>query len=654
MFVLLSIPIVFTSLSAKDIYVKVMSISHIATSKEKLATHLAKVKDELNSMNYDVYMSKYGIWDRIYAGPFASEKKANIALKKIKNKFHTQSYVLRFDRANSLDEVKAKSKTKAQMVQIVTAPIVEDKVTKNKEISNTIKSNEIIDNKTSATKDIVKVEKQDIKKEHKELPKPKNKNNFLTSVGSVMTQSSSANTKVKKVKEKVTLKGNMVVKFNILPSSVDNISDIFSEGMIYGRLRSNNFMWDWNDDSKFDNKAMGIGGSFVYKTAPYSGLSATAGIYTSQNPSFFREDISDLGSVKAGKDTFSRYDTTDTGNFGMIVLGQAYLQYDTDKASFKIGRQMFESVFTKSNDTKMIPNTFDGGIATIKDIPKTTIQLAYLYRQKLRDHTSSHDVLAFAGGSAPDKWSQNDDSAVNKNLTVARIGDNNSLIIASVKNRSIKNLKVNVSYAAVLNVISNLTLESHYAIPVGGEWKIVPGIRYMQQFDNLNADYDVASLKTGDMVGYDNKKSLDTNLLALRLDIKSKAFLARLGYSYIADEADVVAPWRGFPTGGFTRAMAQYNWYANTTTYMARVGYDFGKANIIDGFSIMARYAIQDFDDAKTSVQADTNILHIDVRQEISKNLKAKLRLGFVSDEDEVNKSDVSYNEYRVELNYFF
>ncbi len=462
--------------------------------------------------------------------------------------------------------------------------------------------------------------------------------------------------------DKITLKGNMQVKYNELPSSVENLSDAFLEGMFYGRIRTNMFLWDWSkenypDGKLMDDKAMGIGGSFIYKTAPLSGISATAGLYTSQNPSFWREDVADVGYVKAGKDTFSRRDTTKTGHFGMTVLGQAYLQYDIAKTSFVGGRQMVESVFTKSNDTKMVPNTFDGITANINDIPQTNIQLAYLAKQKLRDHTVSHDVLAF---NPDDKWSQNDDAAVNRNLTVNRIGDDNALIIGAITNKSIKNLKLNLSYAMVPDVLSNLALEAHYAIPVGGKWKVAPGVRYMQQFDNLNADYDVANLLTKHQ-GYTDSTSLDSNLLALRLDIKNDAFLARIGYSQIADEADIVAPWRGFPTGGFTRAMAQYNWFANTKTYMLRAGYDFGKANLLDGFSIMARYAIQDFDDAKDGVAADSQVIHVDMRQNIGKNLEAKVRLGFVNADDSILKSDgvsykadTSYSEYRFELNYFF
>jgi hypothetical protein len=204
-------------------------------------------------------------------------------------------------------------------------------------------------------------------------------------------------------------------------------------------------------------------------------------------------------------------------------------------------------------------------------------------------------------------------------------------------------------------------MEAHYSVSIGKDWTIVPGFRYMQQFDDLGASYDVANLSASSTVGYRDSTSLDSSLTALRLDIKNSAFLARLGYSHIADEADIVAPWRGFPTGGFTRAMAQYNWRANTKTYMARVGYDFSKAQMIDGFSIMMCYAIQDFDDSKDEVQADTKVIHIDARQNIGKNLEAKLRIGLVSADDSIlksngvdYKSDVSYNEYRFELNYFF
>jgi len=108
--------------------------------------------------------------------------------------------------------------------------------------------------------------------------------------------------------------------------------------------------------------------------------------------------------------------------------------------------------------------------------------------------------------------------------------------------------------------------------------------------------------------------------------------------------------------------MAQYNWYANTKTYLARVDYDFGKAGLVPGLKGMVRYAIQDFDDSKPGVQADSNVWHIDFRKTFTAlpNLEARVRIGLVDGDkntiaqDGTKKADPSYNEYRFELNYFY
>ena len=101
--------------------------------------------------------------------------------------------------------------------------------------------------------------------------------------------------------------------------------------------------------------------------------------------------------------------------------------------------------------------------------------------------------------------------------------------------------------------------------------------------------------------------------------------------------------------------MAQYNWDANTETTMLQVDYDFGKAGLVKDFKVSGRYAMQDFDDTKPGVQADSDILHIDIIKGLAEGLEGKIRIGLVdSDPGNSGKSDVGYNEYRVELNYFF
>ena len=462
--------------------------------------------------------------------------------------------------------------------------------------------------------------------------------------------------------DKVTLNNNMTVDYNLLPEAADSMGQAFSQGMLYGRLRANTFYYDWEEEDhktggkKKDNRAMGLGGSMVYKSAPFKGISTTFAMYTSQNPGIFREDKPDVGYVKAGKDTFSRNNVKNgggyDGNYSMTVLGQAYLKYDIAAVSVTVGRQLFDSLYTASNDTKMVPNTFDGVLAEIKPFSDSRFQLAYFTAQKLRDHTHSHDVIAF------DSWNENDDSAVNKTLTKDLVGNENELLIFTFNTKQLKNLNATIGYLMVPDVLGNLTLEAHYEIPMG-QWSVTPGLRYMKQMDDLDAATAVANLG-GKTDGYDAPNELDGTLYASRIDIKNGPLSVRLGYSKITNDADIVSPWRGFPTGGFTRAMGQYNWSANTRTWLIKCGYDFNKAGLVPGFRMSAEYAIQNFDDQKSGVQADSNLAHVDFFQTLSKNTELKFRVGHADGDDNTRdmngalKTDISYTEYRLDLNYCF
>ena len=479
------------------------------------------------------------------------------------------------------------------------------------------------------------------------------------------------------------LKDNYQEVYNVLPSSVDNLSDAFTKGMFYGRLRMNAFDFDWKNEvaSKTkDNSELGLGGSLIYKTAPFAGLSATAGFYYSDSPFVgMRVDNSaDLKYMKSGKDTISRYDAYNTGNYYMAVLGQAYLQYDISKTSFKAGRQIFESLLTASNDTKMIPNTFEGYTVEMKEIPKTRIRAALFTAEKLRDHTTFCDVITYGDGSSNTQasWNGNDDSVAHQGLSYANFKAagkdvNHKLIVADVDNKSINNLKVDVTYTAVPDVVGNLAGELNYKIALPDGYSLTPGVRYMQQFDNGGGTVGGASLfgiyhngLTPANKGYTgNVHSLDGSVSMARLVLNKGPLKAQIAYSAVANDADIVAPWRGFPTGGYTRVMAQYNWFSNTKTTEMEASYDFGKAQILKGFSTTVRYAIQNFDNAKQAagVQADSNVLEVDLRQKIAKGLDAKFRFGMANAKNResyavsgANKNMDSYNEYRFEINYLF
>ncbi|MDD2652050.1 MAG: OprD family outer membrane porin [Sulfurimonas sp.] len=495
----------------------------------------------------------------------------------------------------------------------------------------------------------------------------------IINVGLSLVVALSLSVAAEDVKPKRTLKANMNEVYNVLPTTANTFEEVFTKGMVYGHLRTNAFRWDWDSPdnaTNADNKAFGLGGSLIYKTAPFYGLSTTVGFYYSNSPfSSLREDNADVGLVKSGKDTFSRYDVKTDGDWDMAVLAQSYIQYDVAKTSLKFGRQLFESALTASNDTKMIPNAFEGLSIESKDLPKTTLKAAYFTAQKLRDHTTFHDVITYKDSSG-DSWNNNDDSGAHKGLSYSNFKNagedtEHELVIGALTNTSVENLKLDFTYTAVPDVLSSAIAEINYKIDLGGGYALTPGFRYMEQFDNGGGDIGGASLsgnlgmdKTpSTLLGYKDRFTLDSSAWMARLVLTKGALKLLAGYSDVADEADIVAPWRAFPTGGYTRAMAQLNWIANTQSTMLEASYDFGKANILKGFKTLARYVVQDFDEAKqgAGALADNKVIHIDLVQQITPQLDARVRFGNVNADNRLDGSNKdSYSEYRFEINYLF
>ncbi len=474
--------------------------------------------------------------------------------------------------------------------------------------------------------------------------------------------------------KKRALQSNMKESYFILPEEVDTLNEMFSEGIFYSRLRFNSFGFQWGEELSVDGRSLrkdhavaAIGGSLIYKSAYLKGFGFTLGGYITQAGGTLPSNEAFL--YKGGKDLLSRYDYLTQGRQGIAVFAQAYLEYHQEKTYVKAGRMIFESFLTASNDTKMIPNTFEGVTLESTDLPDTLFKAAYLTKEKLRDHSEFHDVLAIADFVSDDpffKFTENDDSAAHFGLVKSKLdalGIDDRLIIFDVRNHSIENLILRANYTAVPELVSSAMIEADYEMNLL-DFDVIPAVRYMQQFDKGAGAIGGANLKTL-TTGYSDPDSLDSWLIGAKLDVAKDAWKVRLGYTQVADKGDIVAPWRGFPTGGFTRAMGQYNWYANTKSYMFRADVDLDAAGLVPGVQTFMRYVIQDFDDNKPGVQADSNVLTLDILKEFTAypGLYMKLRLAHVKGnndtETEVNgtpilKLDPSYDEARFEINYLF
>jgi len=483
-------------------------------------------------------------------------------------------------------------------------------------------------------------------------------------------------------KPKQTLQANYMVNYKILPKEVESLTDIFTEGMVYGRLRAHWFFYDWEkevDGQTQDHNILGIGGSLLYKTASYAGFSATAGLYYTSAGTGLDDQPSNVGLLKSGKDVISRYNAINGKGKSYAVLGQSFLQYEHDHFKARIGREIFNSFFTKSNDSKMIPNVFEGFTIESKTIEKTRIRAAYLTGQKLRDHDNFHSVIMFddrgtSPGDINPKWDSNDDTAVHKGLNYANfkkagVDENPGFFLIDGYTRAIlnKKLKISASVLYLEDLFYTAMLELNYKFDLGNGYSLSPGIRYVQQFDDGAGEIGGASLtgaaaKTTDSLtvginqnirdAYTNPDSVDAKMYAARLVLSKDAASLSLGYTKIADEADFITPWRGFITAGYTRAMAQYNWFANTETWRIRGTYDFGKANVIKGLRTYASFTRQNYDAAKVANLANiSNVYYFGLIKDINQETSVRVRSLYV-DERETTVSD--RGEIRLELNYLF
>jgi hypothetical protein len=449
---------------------------------------------------------------------------------------------------------------------------------------------------------------------------------------------------------------------------VDTFQDMFQEGQMYGRVRNNNFYYsyDKNDDSHQTQLASALGASFVFKSASYQGFDFSLGLYGSQ--SFFSDSqIDGISHLKSAKDTLSRYEYATTGSKSLFAFGQANVNYNYSKTNFTLGRQLVETFYTKSNDTKMIPNSFDGFVISSKDLPKTSMTLAYLAKQKLRDHEDSHSVLMYDDSDTANysQWTGNDDSAMHKglsytNLRAAGKSTDAPLIVFDVTNKSVKNLKVNFSSYVVPELLSQAMGELNYKIPLDG-FSITPGVRYIQQFDNGAGDVGGASLlgnvTQSDPKGYKDPNSLKAQMIAARIVTQISDYKLNLAYTNILDKADLVTPWRGFPTAGYTRSMGIYNWRANTQSYRIELVKGANKTGVYTKPFIQASVLYVDSDEKK-GIYDDSMMYYVGLVQNVPSlpNLQYRVRLGYrdyVGSETEYATIS-NYLDSRLEFNYLF
>ena len=478
----------------------------------------------------------------------------------------------------------------------------------------------------------------------------------------------------------------------VAATAADDLASAFKEGKLDGRVRINyvNTNWDptqWGTKNNEDSKGGAIGGSLVYQTAALYGLSAGAGAYTTHSIGFLTDDTNGVTNGYArnttGSDLFARGPGSAT-NFGAgySVLAQAYLQYDIAKTKLKGGRFLMTNPWISPNDTKMIPIAIEGYEGISNDLPNTTIQVDYA--SKVKERGMSYFGTMADTLDVPDAIK----NYYRTNYTTSATspgGNAPGVSVVGIKNKSINALELQAWGMHWENIIDQAMAEANYSLEAG-DVILSFGGRYMQQMDRGAGD--IIKPGTGDSLygtsavvkkKGDSDNSVDTHLFALRTVASYQAARFMVAYSRTASGGDMIAPWRGFPTDGYTRSMTITDWNANTKAYKAQFDYDFN--NLVAGLSTFISYSYYNRDPSKVGYvsqtdryygNGDTHQWNCDVKYAVPtvKGLELKLRT-MIQHNDKVTSiagntttstttyaqgigNDTSNKEMRIEANYRF
>jgi hypothetical protein len=446
---------------------------------------------------------------------------------------------------------------------------------------------------------------------------------------------------------------SLVLLSAITVEAAESIKQAFQEGKLVGRIRSHYVVTDWDREGRATADGLALGGSLIYKTAPLGGLSIGTGLYTTQNP-FGVTDRQDGETANTSKDLFARGpgSTYDYGR-GYAVLAQAYIQYDFFKTNAKMGRMLMSNPWISPNDTKMIPIAIEGAQVVSNDIADTTIQIDYAHRIKERGMDYFGNMADT--GDTPTKIS----AYYATHYTNGTHGDAPGVVIAGVKNRSIKGLELQGWVMHWDDLVDQYMIEAGYTTQITPLKFNIAG-RYIRQDDKGAGNIILPATNNND-----NDNSVDTSLFALRTSAEYGAVKLTLATARTASGADLIAPWRGFPTQEFTRSMTQTDWTANTKSYKAQLDYDF--STLIPGFSTLISYSFYDRDPTKKPYQSltnrayqngDTRQINWDSVYKCSGELKGlELKARLMDQENDTTQSysaDTSNQEMRLEANYIF
>lgn len=128
---------------------------------------------------------------------------------------------------------------------------------------------------------------------------------------------------------------------------VDGMKHMFVDGKVSTQLRTMYAGYHQKDNTTPNTYATAIGGILKYELAEYKGLSAGAALYASKDINF---------ATGNGTKQNSKLSSSD-GSYA--DLAEAYINYNYEDISIRVGRQTLDTPLADSDDIRMIQNSFN-------------------------------------------------------------------------------------------------------------------------------------------------------------------------------------------------------------------------------------------------------------------------------------------------------
>ncbi len=151
----------------------------------------------------------------------------------------------------------------------------------------------------------------------------------------------------------------------------------FADSKVSANIRS--YQFDRNNYDFSENYAVALGGSFTYTSGNIKDMvSVGASVYTSQ-PIDAPQDKDGSGLLAPGQEAIT-------------VLGEGYVNLQTKSTNASLGRTTFNMPYLNRNDSRMIPNTFEG-LSLTRHSQDLDLAIAYVDKIKKKD---SDDFVAMS------------------------------------------------------------------------------------------------------------------------------------------------------------------------------------------------------------------------------------------------------------------